>query len=1671
MTALKDAGPKVYQQMNEKIIAGTAAAKDYDAAILSLQRRMRADQGILANNPNFGPDTDKGREKAQRVADTQQEIARLQELKKATEETGKIEARRYAEVRQARLLALAASKQAAAQEAAAASIGAASQLSVGTSIRQTIKATMDYAAAMAIAKQAQIEMNNVSPPVSFFDRLKSSAAATQVAVTRLWAAMNSPALGGLEKARVAMFGLSTAAKAAGAAFLAVIPIIGQLTLAISFIQMGIDYLTPDSVKKLRKAFEEFTEVAESTDKSIAALNRTQTSTASLALRTQQAIIIQSNAIATLADSYDALIRKQEELGKGGDRGNAVAGFLETFNSNNFASYALNISKTSKALQLFENDLPTIFSPTGGVDKDPILSGAIVAMDKLRKLAPEATEKAIMFAGGWEKLSKLPLEQKLGVINKIVSSVNNQYKDAAERATSLAEAFKNLNQAIGDFALSQQQSTPFDAVVKNFQAVNNGIREFQATASRNANIDADQYKGMLSSLGSNVEAFLTVGTNEQLKRFREINDQVQEIEAARARGAPINERQLQSLKMQRDSQSGVLDAVDQELRVRQKTFELAQEQDRVLKSQLTTLQAHLTANQANFAATASGVKARMEGENRLKQLQISQLQVQKGIIEAYIAQNRAQIEGLKGQIEMIKAGYDFNRVIDEGNIMLRQRAANLRVQAAEMRLSARDINPAEVTMSTGLADAARKQLGADSKLVDDYIKATTEANKLNEMSSAYQAIEKAEQAVKGYESSISSLINQINALAISQNTSGQIAAESAAKRAEIINQQTDQLKQQYQTLQSIQTLERATNRILEGRSETIADQLKDILANANAQKLALKNDNDNTLRTLRSELAKARADSAVANDPAAQQANRDRISLLQEQVRLEEQGYRVNLQRIDAETRNAIVQKAAFDVQVEGLQMQQNALSYVDKQLQTRRELLDTVREQSNIERDIVRRSRGYAQTPDSKMSDEILAARAVYDYAVDEAQLRRATIKLEYALLDAQRQTQLNNLQAQRNVLAQTEGANSVMVRQLDATIDGLSRASGLINQAQSDALRLVDRQMEVAYRKLQQAALPEGTNSPTISQFRKDRDERIALQREVLSGSMKRTSGDAINPVIAPMVKATTDSVASIGALTQVNEQLVIIGRQLVDKQKGQESGTNSTLSRIPMRTIQDAAATAIAQGFRVSEMRGYGGVTPGAHRGQGHGAGRAFDLNIGTGNVEANNPAMRARMDKIADQFRREGYTVLWKVKGHYDHMHVEVGKAMQAAVQRQVRVVENTAQVAESKIADIAIPQPTAANDNAPNSDIVVTGKYAPDTKPGDQVRSPASSELLDTFKFIMSKEGSISEVFEKMAGDLGPQGTIIPTILQGIESIGDTYLRMKDILSDPNATFGDKFQGVASVAQQALGTIQSVLAAGAAAKEDAIQREITAEQRRDGKSAESLAKIQALEKKKDEIAKKQFNTNKKLQMAQAVIATAAGVAQALAYGPFVGPILAGVIAAMGAAQIAIISGTQYQSSASTAAATATPPSLTIGKRGDTVDLAKNNQNLGGELGYLRGTPGRGSNASNYSIVGSAYGGDLPRGYGNTAYVVGEKGPETITPETPVTVRPANDNTNGSSPIDATFNIRALDARGVEEVLVEQRGNIISMLREAANASGQRFLEDVDVNVYNRPNVSRL
>ena len=280
---------------------------------------------------------------------------------------------------------------------------------------------------------------------------------------------------------------------------------------------------------------------------------------------------------------------------------------------------------------------------------------------------------------------------------------------------------------------------------------------------------------------------------------------------------------------------------------------------------------------------------------------------------------------------------------------------------------------------------------------------------------------------------------------------------------------------------------------------------------------------------------------------------------------------------------------------------------------------------------------------------------------------------------------------------------------------------------------------------------------------------------------------------------------------------------------------------------------------------------------------------------------------------------------------------------------------------------------------------------------------------------------------------------------------TAVTLGSIEKFADGTVGDKLQATA----QMLGGVANILNAQSDRRIANIDKEIEAEKKRDGKSAESVKKIQQLEKKKEQIARKQFEMQKKMQIAQTIASTAAAVMQTLAasgLGFFALP-LAAVIGAMGAAQVALIARQKFEGGSAAETASATPSTLSLGDRTSEVNVA--NQANRGELAYLRGEQGRGS-ISNFTPAAAGR-----KGYanGSDGVVVGERGPEIITPSMPVDIIPNDQIQQGTTNVN--FTIHAVDAAGLEQTIQSQRGNIIGMIRDAANGFGEPFLEGVDTD----------
>ena len=309
-------------------------------------------------------------------------------------------------------------------------------------------------------------------------------------------------------------------------------------------------------------------------------------------------------------------------------------------------------------------------------------------------------------------------------------------------------------------------------------------------------------------------------------------------------------------------------------------------------------------------------------------------------------------------------------------------------------------------------------------------------------------------------------------------------------------------------------------------------------------------------------------------------------------------------------------------------------------------------------------------------------------------------------------------------------------------------------------------------------------------------------------------------------------------------------------------------------------------------------------------------------------------------------------------------------------------------------------------------------------------------------------------------LGPEGASMSAAIDGIMNIGTAMSVAFETMGDESASMSAKVQAGLGVATAMIGAMAQMQKAATADKLRAIDQEIAAEKSRDGQSSASVAKMKGLEQKKTAVQRKAFEDEKKMKIAQTIISTAQGAIAAytsLAMIPIVGPALgaaaAAMVVSMGAKQVSMIQATSFSGGGSVGGG---PSAISVGSRSNTVDLAKG-ENAGGEQAYMRGQSGTGTGMDNFTPAFTGY---KNRAAGGPAgFIVGEQGPELFVPEVPGNIVPAGETSSMGGTTNVNFSIQAVDSAGVEELLMNQRGNIIGMLREAANEHGEMFLENVE------------
>ena len=311
-------------------------------------------------------------------------------------------------------------------------------------------------------------------------------------------------------------------------------------------------------------------------------------------------------------------------------------------------------------------------------------------------------------------------------------------------------------------------------------------------------------------------------------------------------------------------------------------------------------------------------------------------------------------------------------------------------------------------------------------------------------------------------------------------------------------------------------------------------------------------------------------------------------------------------------------------------------------------------------------------------------------------------------------------------------------------------------------------------------------------------------------------------------------------------------------------------------------------------------------------------------------------------------------------------------------------------------------------------------------------------------------------------LGPEGEIVSSVIQGSLAVSDAWTTAFAKIEENGGSWKESTTEVLAAVGASIGALSNMYAASSRAAIANVDQQIAAEKKRDGSSAKSVQKIAALEKKKEAMAKKAFEMNKKMQIASTIISTASAVMAVLSedakkgLGSLAIP-MAVAVGAMGAAQVAMIAKQSFQGGSGSASAGASAPkAISMGKRSNTVDVSQ--RASGGELAYLRGARGMGTNANDFT---PAFYGRKMRAMGGAVagYTVGEQGPELFVPEVPGTIVP-NDDIAAGQPINVNFNVQAIDSASFNDALTVQRGNIISIIREAANGYGEGFLEQVDI-----------
>jgi hypothetical protein len=1507
---------------------------------------------------------------------------------------------------------------------------------------------------------------------------------TQVAASKVQAAASSNSFArgiafvsaSTVGARTAIFGLSLAVRGLGAAFLNLIPVIGQVlfvgSLLLEFGGMAWDWMfpPPEGQEALDKAKESFEEIIKRVDET--------------AKRTSTLFADKGKSAGVAAEAYLAL-------------SNTIGEVSTALNEVETAQKQLGVSEATKTAKLLESAFK---SRSVDLSEDVIDSEAFKSVNSLAKLGYEPLNKAILDATvNSKEFQNASDEKQIEILSKSLKELEKRYGSVGQSVADLRSSYKTLEETTSKFIESSTPSTPYDGLVDSLTATRISVANLEAELIKGA-ITAEDFNRQILELGPKSVGLLDSATQKQIRSLQQLDAQVKASEKSLAElGKGVNlgayksqEEALKNLKeqqvrLQKEVTATSIDA----LKVSQQRLLQLQKESIVMDGQLKLEQQRFSTTKNILSSTGAGYEVLIRQEEKIRNMQVAKIKAEQAINQQLNIQNEIRLN----QAILEKQALDL-------------RIQNLKAGKEDLGILTQILDKFKefgqlVFGSNSWTQTSTQELQAQSKILEEsIIGLDAEAAKLG------NAIAAADFAA--------------SAILAENLTEGQKAAEKLKIDFESIQSLSEKIRSSEQEVLSYEE-----RRLNIANSLTISS-LRDLRvasakyeAEERASKLALDTAKDKLAIDIRA------ANEALAREgaeTAAGKAIAGKIKLLEEEVRITQETFNIKQQILKANLAIELTERFRIDTLGNGLEIQQNALSLLQREFDLKSGLLQQ-------ERDIaaarLRVLAGPNLNPKTERALEAKALADEYKLAVQQFGLKMAAIDAEYALLEAQRLQLEFNLKAQRAFLEQQARADGNVSDTERRGLDQISNAIGMIGAVDYSTMKDLAKEternsLELLKTRALEARGPAGGLFGGLS--------GAVLQGVAIFGNLnsasrsleeaKKPVDNLVKAVLPDFSKATIDAKNSLNSFEEqiksldLNipelktrlDQIVETFNEFLNKLKKEGSLVSEAAN---MGQIAGSGPKEVAKSLfdytkkafpdlRVDEFGVSEGHTPGSM----HYDSRAFDVNVPGSGKEVNNPAHKARLDQVAKDLSSKGVEVLWngwiwragaqvaKIRSkdkHYDHLHAEIDGASYEVIKKLMQ----TTTAAVSSGAQRAV-ESAADNDN-PAIEVVSSLSRHPtvDRTAKAYTSFDAPEKATDSAKFsvgsLLEAATPSLEYFIEQFSSLGPQGEVMSSVLSGFLSFGEqlntTFTVLGMSTQELSKSVGkDLKESEASLlrisagfdaAGAAIGAINQILQASSNAKIAGIDREIAAEQKRDGKSAASVAKLEAMEKKKDSVARKAFNTNKKLMMAQAVMSTAAAIASTLATAPdpITKIVMAGIIGAMGAAQIAVIAGTQYQSTSSSANASSMPSTLSIGRRGDSVDLARGpNANAGGEAGFLRGSQGFGTNASNFRTIGSAYGGDLMRGYGNTGFVVGEKGPEVITPETPIKVTPAND-TMASPSVNATINIQALDSSDVQRILVDQKGNIIQMLRDAANASGQGFMEDVNVNVFTRPGVNKL